>query len=122
MKVGFSNKVYNVLKFIALVLLPAAGSLYFALSGIWNLPDVTQVVGTISVVDTFLGGVLGLSSRSYSAPVDGHVTVDDSDPNILGMNVQLKNPQEVAGKSSVHLKVVQGPLPASPIPGPHGGN
>jgi hypothetical protein len=122
MKVGFSNKVYNVLKFIALVLLPAAGSLYFALSGIWNLPDVTQVVGTISVVDTFLGGVLGLSSRSYSAPVDGHVTVDDSDPDLLGMNVQLKNPQEVAGKSSVHLKVVQGPLPASPIPGPHGGN
>lgn len=60
-----SNKVYDVLKFIALVVLPAVGTLYFALSSIWGLPYGEQVVGTITAVDTFLGTLLGVSSKSY---------------------------------------------------------
>ena len=122
MKVSFGNRVYDVLKFIALVLLPAAGSLYFALSGIWHLPASDQVVGTLTVIDTFLGGVLGLSSKAYTAPTDGTVVVDNSHPDVMGMQLQFHTPQEeMASKSVVHLKVEQAPLPASPIPGPHGG-
>jgi hypothetical protein len=121
LSLGLSNKVYDVLKFIALIGLPSLTTLYGVLNGIWGLPDTEQVLLTLTAGDTFLGALLGLSSRSYSAPVDGHVTVDDSDPDVLGMNVQLHNPQQVPNKSSIHLKVVQGPLPASPIPGPHGG-
>ena len=41
-----SNKVYDVLKWIAMYLLPALGTLYFALAGIWNFPYGEQVVGT----------------------------------------------------------------------------
>lgn len=62
-----SNKVYDVLKWIALLFLPAAGTLYFALSGIWGLPYGEQVVGTITAVNTFLGAVLGLSTVGYNA-------------------------------------------------------
>lgn len=62
-----SNKTYDILKWIALYLLPAAGTLYFALAGIWGLPNGEQVVGTITAVDTFLGVVLGISSASYNA-------------------------------------------------------
>jgi hypothetical protein len=60
-----SNKVYDVLKWIALIVLPAVATLYFALSGIWNLPYGEQVVGTITAIDTFLGALLGISSSVY---------------------------------------------------------
>ena len=61
-----SNKLYDVLKWIAMVLLPALGTLYFALAGIWDLPMGEQVVGTITAVDTFLGVLLGISSVQYN--------------------------------------------------------
>lgn len=60
-----SNKVYDVLKWVAMYLLPAAGTLYFALAGIWGLPYGEQVVGTITAADTFLGVLLGISSAQY---------------------------------------------------------
>ena len=60
------NKTYDVLKCIAQYLLPAAGTLYFALASIWGLPYGEQVVGTITAVDTFLGVLLGISSVQYN--------------------------------------------------------
>ncbi len=59
------DKVYDVLKWIAMVVLPALGTLYFALAGIWNLPYAEQAVGTVTAVDTFLGVMLGVSSIHY---------------------------------------------------------
>ena len=63
---SMSNKTYDVLKWIAQFLLPAAGTLYFALAGIWGLPYGDQVVGTITAIDTFLGVLLGISSANYN--------------------------------------------------------
>lgn len=59
------NETYDVLKWIAMYLLPALGTLYFALAGIWGFPYGEQVVGTITAVDTFLGVLLGLSTAQY---------------------------------------------------------
>ena len=61
-----TNKVYDVLKWIAQYFLPAIGTLYFALAGIWGLPYGEQVVGTITAVDTVLGVLLGISSAQYN--------------------------------------------------------
>lgn len=61
-----TNKTYDILKWVAQYLLPAAGTLYFALSGIWGLPYGEQIVGTITAVDTFLGVVLGISTVQYN--------------------------------------------------------
>lgn len=61
-----SNKLYDVLKWIAMVFLPAFASLYFALAGIWGLPYGEEVVGTITVVDTFMGVLLGITSAQYN--------------------------------------------------------
>lgn len=61
-----SNKLYDILKWIAQILLPAVGTLYFALAGIWNLPYAENVVGTITAVDTFLGCILGISTIQYN--------------------------------------------------------
>lgn len=65
-----SNKVYDVLKWIAQLLLPALGTLYFALAGIWNFPYAEEVVGTITAVDTFLGVLLGISTINYNKKND----------------------------------------------------
>lgn len=60
-----SNKIYDILKWIAQILLPAIGTFYFALAGIWHLPFAEEVVGTITAVDTLLGCLLGISSIQY---------------------------------------------------------
>lgn len=60
-----SSKTYDALKFIALIVLPALGTLYFALAQIWGLPYGEQIVGTITAIDAFLGAILGVSTASY---------------------------------------------------------
>lgn len=61
-----NNKTYDILKFIAQILLPAIGTLYFALASIWNLPYGEQIVGTITAIDAFLGAILGISTKKYN--------------------------------------------------------
>ena len=61
-----SNKTYDILKWIAMYLLPASGTLYFALASIWGLPYGEEVVGTITAVDAFLGVLLGISTAQYN--------------------------------------------------------
>lgn len=61
-----SNKVYDVLKYIAQIALPAIGALYFALSQIWGLPYGEEVVGTITAIDACLGALLGISTAIYN--------------------------------------------------------
>lgn len=64
-----NNKVYDTLKYIAQIVLPALATLYFALSKIWGLPYGEEIVGTISAIDVFLGALLGLSSMNYNKSV-----------------------------------------------------
>lgn len=61
----FSNKLYDVLKFIAQIVLPALGTFYFAIASIWGLPYAEQIVGTITAVDALLGALLGISTMQY---------------------------------------------------------
>lgn len=61
-----SNKVYDILKYVAQIALPAFGTLYFALSSIWGLPYGEQVVGTVTAIDTCLGTLLMISNVQYN--------------------------------------------------------
>ena len=61
-----NNKIYDVLKWIAQIVLPAIATLYFALANIWNLPYGEQIVGTITAIDAFLGALLGISTLTYN--------------------------------------------------------
>lgn len=61
-----SNKVYDVLKWITMYLIPAAGTLYFALSSIWGLPYGEQILGTLSAIEIFLATILGISTSKYN--------------------------------------------------------
>lgn len=62
----FKNETYDVLKWIAMYLLPAIGTLYFALASVWGLPYGEQIVGTVTAIDTFLGVILGISTANYN--------------------------------------------------------
>lgn len=59
------NEVYDVLKWVVSLVLPALGTAYFGLAQIWGFPYAEQIVGTISVVETFLGVVLKISCSQY---------------------------------------------------------
>jgi hypothetical protein len=61
-----SDKIYDILKWVALIFIPALGTLYFALSTIWGLPYGEEIVGTLTAVDTFLGALLGISTYQYN--------------------------------------------------------
>lgn len=73
-----SNSAYDTLKNIAQIYLPAAGTLYFTVAQIWHLPGAEEVVGTIVAVDTFLGVILGFSTKTYNnsdGKFDGQIHV-----------------------------------------------
>lgn len=65
-----SDKQYDILKWISQIVLPACGTLYFALAKIWGLPYGTEIVGTITAFDAFLGALLGISSLQYNKESD----------------------------------------------------
>ena len=60
-----SNELYDLLKEIALTILPAVATLYAAVGKIWGLPYVTEIPMTIMAVDTFMGVCLHVSSLEY---------------------------------------------------------
>lgn len=98
---NMNNTLYNVLKWVAMVVLPALGTLYFALSTIWGLPFGEEVVGTITAVDTFLGAILGIASVNYSG--EGVLMIDSKTSKtevLLDTNVN-----ELKDKKSVTLAV-----------------
>ena len=76
-----SNQTYDVLKWVAQILLPAIATLYFALGQIWGFPLCEQIVGTITAIDAFLGVILGISSANYHQEIEykGSVAITEED-------------------------------------------
>jgi len=60
-----SEKVYDILKALCTVILPAIGALYVGLSSIWNLPYATEIAGTLAAICTFIGAIIGIDSKKY---------------------------------------------------------
>lgn len=56
----------DILKYVALIVLSAVGTLYFALAGIWGFPFGEEIVGTLSAIETFLGAILVISTAQYN--------------------------------------------------------
>lgn len=103
-----TGPLYDKLKFLAQVLLPALGTLYFALAQIWGLPSAEEVVGTIVAVDTFLGVLLGISQAQYmnNKVGEGTLHVEQDATGETGMRLALdETPEQLAGKDEVRFKV-----------------
>lgn len=68
-----NNKVYDVLKWIAMVGLPALACLWFTVGKIWNFPYLAEIEATIVAIDTFLGALLGISNIRYQNALNGYL-------------------------------------------------
>jgi len=111
-----TGKTYDRLKFAALILLPAVGTLYFGLAQVWGMPNAEKVVGTITAVDTFLGVVLGISTKNYynsGVDTDGDLNVhhDEDGETHLTLGVNGSDVNDMTSKNLVTLRVVHAPKP-----------
>lgn len=75
-----SNNVYDVLKYIAMILLPAFGTFYFAIAKIWQLPYATEIVGTLAAIDAFMGALLQISTNQYNKEKEIQPPDDEEKP------------------------------------------
>lgn len=107
-----TGKLYDRLKFLAMILLPALGTLYFALAGLWDLPKAMQVVGTVTAVDLFLGTILGLSTRAYKKAVAQQQIEETGAPDIAGAFVMQRD--EDGGVSVKTLEIYKDPMIFNP--------
>lgn len=72
-----NNKIYDVLKYLALIVFNAVGLAYEQLAEVWNLPYGTQVMRTCAILSTLLGALIGLSSSKYNKQLD-HEEFEDA--------------------------------------------
>lgn len=103
------DKIYDILKWISRVVLPAIGTLYFALAGIWGFPYAEQILGTITALVTFLGVVLGISSAKYEPEADGVLVeqLTETGEGTGSFYVELaSDPASLTGKKIVTFKLV----------------
>lgn len=101
-----SNKVYDVLKWIASYLLPGLTTLWLAVGKIWNIPYTTEIGATMAAIDVFMHTVLGISKKNYNG--EGEITVDE---NGAVTNFTIQNGtsiHELTEKNNVVLKVNRG--------------
>lgn len=110
-----NNSTYDLIKKIVQVVLPALATLYAGLATLWDFPYVTGVVGTLTLLATFLGVILGMSSRQYNqnedAP-DGSLLVSTLDgEKYLSLGINSASIEDLIAKSNVNLAVVHNSAP-----------
>lgn len=103
------NRTYDRMKFVTTIVLPALGALYFGLAGIWGFPYGEQVVGTITLLVTFLGICLKISDTTYKKVpevFDGTLVVNDTNPDRDIYRFELDSDIiELGQKDSLKLRV-----------------
>lgn len=104
-----SDKQYDILKKIAQLWLPAAGSLYFGLAVIWGFPFGEQVVGSLALVTTFIGVILGKSTTKYLAsdrPYDGDILTSTSEDGTVTYTLELGlDPYSIPDRDKLTFRV-----------------
>jgi hypothetical protein len=104
------HRHYDFLKSLAQIWIPGIATLYFTLAQIWGIPFATEVVGSLTAIDTFLGVILRVSTGKYSPPSDGAVLYDQADPDKERLVLNITTPlADVAGKDHILLKVQPAP-------------
>lgn len=106
-----TGKLYDRLKFLAQILLPSLGTLYFTLAQIWNLPSAEEIVGTILAFDTFLGVMLGISQANYNKAVEqgGDLIIDESGKILFQLDEDKADVKQLGAKQEVRFKVKKQP-------------
>jgi hypothetical protein len=104
-----TGKLYDWLKYIAQIALPALGTLYFTLAGIWGLESGEEVVGSIMAVDLCLGVLLGISQSVYNKQVGGGVMKVTQHDGAKTFTLELDgDPADLPDKKEVRFRVADG--------------
>lgn len=61
-----NDTTFDILKWICLIVLPSCASLYMGLAKVWQLPFEVEIPQTITLIDAFLGALLGVSTINYN--------------------------------------------------------
>jgi hypothetical protein len=77
-----SNGLYDILKWVTTIVLPAIGTLYFALAQIWGFPYGEEIVGTITALVTFFGVILRISTNTYNTDRADGIIFEDEDTEV----------------------------------------
>lgn len=118
-----SNSLYNNLKFLVQIVMPALGVLYVSLASFWGFPKVEEVVGTITALTLFLGVVLRISSSNYNAPSpepaevspDGAFAVTTLPDGRKSVKLEFEqDPNSLIDGRVLSLVVREDPLPETP--------
>jgi Putative phage holin Dp-1 len=104
-----SENLYNRLKFFSLIVLPALTTLYFTLGTMWEWGNVQQIMGTMVALNTFLGVILGISTKRYNdsdAKYDGNIVITESESGGKLYSLEVNgDPSEIDLKKTVIFKV-----------------
>lgn len=108
---SFSTNVYKALKWITLIAIPAFSSLYFGLASIWGFPYGEEVVGTLAIIATFLGALIGVSTSNYYKNAgnksDGAIIVESMDDLAGSSYIQFeKDIEELKNQDKVTLDIL----------------
>lgn len=108
-KINLSDNTYDKLKHIAQYVLPGLGTLYFALAEIWGFPYGEEVLGTIAAINIFLASVLGISAYQYDQAgnnLSGTLYLNEMEDASFDSFIKFdKSEEEIAGKSTIELRV-----------------
>lgn len=104
-----SNDLYDKAKWFVMIVLPAFSTLYFTLGTIWGWPNVVQVVGSIAAFSTFIGIVVGISTKSYNVSdrrFDGYIDISENEDGATVFMLNLNaDPELLEHYDSVSFKV-----------------
>ena len=106
--VTLSNSVYDKLKKTTQLVLPALATLYSGLAIIWNFPAGEEVVGSIALLNTFFGVVLGASSKNYvDNQKDGDIVITRTAEGKKRFSLELDgDPEELGHKQKLVFRAV----------------
>lgn len=106
-----TGKLYDALKWLAQVVFPAIGTLYFTLAHLWGLPSADEVVKTIVAVDLFLGLLLGISQINYNKQIEsgGELVVHPDGKRVFELDHNIVDMDDIVNKSEVRFKVKKAP-------------
>lgn len=105
-----TGKLYDYLKWLTQVVLPAVGTLYVALAALWSLPAALEVSGTILAIDAFLGVLLGISQVNYNKQIEpgGTLFVAPDGRRTFTLNERTMDLENLGDKEELRFNVVKG--------------
>lgn len=104
-----SNKLYNALKYTAAIALPAVQVAYAGIAALWHLPHTVEIVGSIAIVNTLVGSLVGVSSAAYNASdakYDGQLVVGQTVDGQTTHQIVYNTVPDTNTQKDVTLKVV----------------